>query len=307
MGEIRVQDEKGITHVFPEGSTPEMIAKAMKVKPPTGKPKLSLRQDIVGKNAPKGGNWDTYVNALPTAAGVGFAAAASETGPGAIPMAGLGFAAGESAKELIQRRRGRPSPTTSGAATKEIGKQFAIGVATEGAGQVLALPLRMFGKQLSETAAASAANKVPLLPSEAVATSRPVLAWFERFASGALPSKKVMEAFRARQAAAIDELAADTITNIGKASGQEATGDAVVNALEKSRLVLRTQQNQMYAEIDRLTESEIKRVPKSVETPSRLVDEQGQPMTYAKKVMEKTRVGGVQPSTRPLRPAAIKL
>lgn len=32
MPEIKVTDEKGITHVFPDGSTPEMIAKAMKVK-----------------------------------------------------------------------------------------------------------------------------------------------------------------------------------------------------------------------------------------------------------------------------------
>jgi hypothetical protein len=33
-GEVRVQDEQGNTHVFPDGSTPEMIAKAMGVKPP---------------------------------------------------------------------------------------------------------------------------------------------------------------------------------------------------------------------------------------------------------------------------------
>lgn len=35
MGEIRVQDEQGIVHVFPDGSTPEMIAKVMNVKPPS--------------------------------------------------------------------------------------------------------------------------------------------------------------------------------------------------------------------------------------------------------------------------------
>lgn len=34
MGEVRVQDERGNIHVFPDGSTPEMIAKAMNVKPP---------------------------------------------------------------------------------------------------------------------------------------------------------------------------------------------------------------------------------------------------------------------------------
>jgi hypothetical protein len=34
MPEVRVQDEQGTIHVFPDGSTPEMIAKAMKVKLP---------------------------------------------------------------------------------------------------------------------------------------------------------------------------------------------------------------------------------------------------------------------------------
>lgn len=35
MPEIRVTDEQGNTHVFPDGSTPEMIAQVLKVKPPS--------------------------------------------------------------------------------------------------------------------------------------------------------------------------------------------------------------------------------------------------------------------------------
>jgi hypothetical protein len=35
MPEVRVQDEQGNIHVFPDGSTPEMIAQAMGVKPPS--------------------------------------------------------------------------------------------------------------------------------------------------------------------------------------------------------------------------------------------------------------------------------
>jgi hypothetical protein len=35
MPEIRVQDEQGTIHVFPDGSTPEMIAKVMNVRPPS--------------------------------------------------------------------------------------------------------------------------------------------------------------------------------------------------------------------------------------------------------------------------------
>lgn len=38
MGEIRVQDEQGNIHVFPDGSTPEMISKVMNVKPPSESP-----------------------------------------------------------------------------------------------------------------------------------------------------------------------------------------------------------------------------------------------------------------------------
>lgn len=38
MGEVRVQDEQGNVHVFPDGSTPEMISKAMNLKPPDSTP-----------------------------------------------------------------------------------------------------------------------------------------------------------------------------------------------------------------------------------------------------------------------------
>jgi hypothetical protein len=42
MPDIRVQDEQGTIHVFPDGSTPEMIAQAMGVKPPA--PQSALEQ-----------------------------------------------------------------------------------------------------------------------------------------------------------------------------------------------------------------------------------------------------------------------
>ena len=44
---IRVQDEKGVTHVFPDGSTPEMIAKAMHVKVQNAPPAPST--DLSGR------------------------------------------------------------------------------------------------------------------------------------------------------------------------------------------------------------------------------------------------------------------
>lgn len=42
MPEVNVQDEQGNLHVFPDGSTPEMIAQALKVKPPTPLPNAGL-------------------------------------------------------------------------------------------------------------------------------------------------------------------------------------------------------------------------------------------------------------------------
>lgn len=42
MGDVRVLDEQGVTHVFPDGSTPEMIAKAMNVKPPQASQQQTL-------------------------------------------------------------------------------------------------------------------------------------------------------------------------------------------------------------------------------------------------------------------------
>lgn len=42
MPEIQVVDEQGTTHIFPDGSTPDMIAKAMNVKAPSTAPSVDL-------------------------------------------------------------------------------------------------------------------------------------------------------------------------------------------------------------------------------------------------------------------------
>lgn len=50
MPEIRVQDEQGNIHVFPDGSTPEMIARAMNVRPPTaGRPDFAANPPGVAR------------------------------------------------------------------------------------------------------------------------------------------------------------------------------------------------------------------------------------------------------------------
>ncbi|SRR6266550_909452 len=45
MPDIRVLDEQGTTHVFPDGSTPEMIAKVMGVKPPAPKSAIETQKE----------------------------------------------------------------------------------------------------------------------------------------------------------------------------------------------------------------------------------------------------------------------
>src|SRR4051812_11119895 len=56
MPEIRVQDEQGNIHVFPDGSTPEMIAKVMNVRPPSSSPtdmaNAALAQSGIKVSAP---------------------------------------------------------------------------------------------------------------------------------------------------------------------------------------------------------------------------------------------------------------
>jgi hypothetical protein len=54
MDEIRVTDEQGVTHVFPAGSTPEMIAAAMGVKPPGG---IASRNAVSPAGAPEDPNF----------------------------------------------------------------------------------------------------------------------------------------------------------------------------------------------------------------------------------------------------------
>jgi len=53
MPEIRVQDEQGNIHVFPDGSTPEMMAQALGVKPPTpiNEPTASISAAPTGAKA----------------------------------------------------------------------------------------------------------------------------------------------------------------------------------------------------------------------------------------------------------------
>lgn len=105
MPETRVQDEQGTVHVFPDGSTPEMIATALGVKPPvppasqalssitSGKPNLPgmiQRDESNARLAGVPGGSPNTPPATPTMAkiaGAGIGAAALGT-PGVLPFLG---------------------------------------------------------------------------------------------------------------------------------------------------------------------------------------------------------------------------
>ena len=69
---IRVQDEQGTVHVFPKGSTPGMIAKALNVKPPAGwTPVDEGRSDWFDANAPSPGADDFHAEISAHKGGLG--------------------------------------------------------------------------------------------------------------------------------------------------------------------------------------------------------------------------------------------
>jgi len=82
MPEVRVQDEQGNIHVFPDGSTPDMIAKAMNVNPP------AQADTAVGDQG------QMLKSQLPTAAGVwqGVKDTADDLYTGGVKQFGQGIA-----------------------------------------------------------------------------------------------------------------------------------------------------------------------------------------------------------------------
>lgn len=142
MPEIRVQDEQGNIHVFPDGSTPEMIAKAMGAKPPSAQATSSI-----GANPPwysaaglKSGLYraaDALTQALPAAgATVGGFLGASAGPVGAIGGAAVGGMGGEALRQIERRGLGFESPQTSAEAAQGIAKEGAIQGALQGASEL---------------------------------------------------------------------------------------------------------------------------------------------------------------------------
>lgn len=130
----RVVTIDGVSHAFPADATDAEISAALNAIPAPN-----------AAAAPKARTWtDTAVDLLPAAGGaiggivggIGGTVAGVGVGgvPGAVGGAALGGAAGEAGKQLINRLRGAPAPSTMGDAAKSIGTQAAVQGGAELAG-----------------------------------------------------------------------------------------------------------------------------------------------------------------------------
>lgn len=124
----------------------------------------------VVNESPKTGRFDQFLSGLPIAGsvigGLAGTGAGAVTGPGAIATgvggAALGGAAGEAARQLIQRARGKESPTSWNEAAGSIGKEGAIGAIGElsglGIGRAAAKAYKVFPKFASTFSGSPAVN-----------------------------------------------------------------------------------------------------------------------------------------------------
>ena len=193
MPEIRVQDEHGNIHVFPDGSTPEMISQAMGLQKPA---------PAVNYLSPENLNRVKNMNAQPTqfenenhgvmrqfahgltkylpavggmAGGVLGAGAGLPSGPGAVATgvggAALGGGAGESTRQLLDRAMGFNAPQTSMDAAKGIGTEGAKQGAYELGGQGIGI----LGRKLAPSLARAALKIPKAVESRGAQTGRGIL------------------------------------------------------------------------------------------------------------------------------------
>lgn len=112
-------------------------------------------------DAKSGRTWtDTAVDALPTVGGAvgGIVGGIAGNVPGGLGGAALGGAAGEAAKQLVNRYRGAPAPSTMLEAATSIGKEGAIQGAAELAGAGIGKGAQYVGGRLYNLALRPAAK-----------------------------------------------------------------------------------------------------------------------------------------------------
>lgn len=156
--------------------------------------------------------------ALPIIGGTVGGIVGAPTGPGAIPLAGLGAGGGEAIRQLAARGLGMDAPKTSLGALKKIVAQGAVGAAGEGAGQglraIAAVPqLAAAGRGIRSFF--SATTGVPEAGFKAVAKKPSLIL---------TASKKAID----KTGQKIGEIVDKTITK------DMSAGDAAVNSVERA-------------------------------------------------------------------------
>ena len=257
---------------------------------------------------------DYLTNLLPTigggiggiiGGGAGFLSGGAPSVPGGLAGAAIGGAGGEAAKQLSRRALfgSDPAmsgvPATSGEAAKSIGKEAALQSAYELGGQAL-------GRGISTLTRAPAKAAIPLTHAEA--TGGRASSFMERLSEGSIPGGGVFRKFREQQLAAIKNYAENIINNLSKFGGSaEERGKLVQQALDATKAQMKEQENAAYRGLDQITRSKTMRLAETQERPTSIVDEFGRPQSYEATVLRKQQVGGVQPSTLPLKKTAIRL
>jgi hypothetical protein len=208
------------------------------------------------------------MDALPTVGGVlgGFAGggAGLETGPGAIATATAGAAAGQGLGEAVRQEMeqiafpDQPKLSAKDSA-KKIGTETAIGGASELAGRVASKALAPVAKSFKETAMASKASGIDLLPSEAAGKPPSFL---EKVVKGHVFTGGKMQRFRDVQNQQTQAAVSKIADGISKFQGtSEDLGNLVQQGIKAHTMQFRQVQNAMYDAIDQSVNKRTIRVP----------------------------------------------
>lgn len=237
------------------------------------------------------------------------------------PAGRLGRAFYESHKKAIELSR---KSAEEGQAGKSLFQSIAAGVpgaaqaatiyersetepaeaAGEGAFAVLMQALGL--KTTKPIVKGGAAEGVPLLASE---QSGSKLASFlegvtEKTITGAGPFSR----FRKEQAAAAVSRADKIVEDISAFKGSSEELGRVIQGQREATLVARKKAaSEMYGEIDDAVKTHTVRKATTVETPSSLVDEFGNAMTFDKRILKKVEEGGVMVPTKGLKEAILPI
>ena len=163
---------------------------------------------------------------------------------------------------------------------------------------------QLAGKALSKVRPTKAVGEVPLTGGDIGGPTKKI---FQGLVEKSLPGQTVFPAFRQKQQLALMAQADRILSEISPAGlSSEQIGHQVIGQLGEYIQAQKETFNIRYGEVDALTKSEVRKVPKLTETLSSIVGPRGEPLTFAKKTMVKEVSGGVMPETKTLKQFAIK-